>query len=76
MLTIDKEIVAKEFGAFVRKAREDHGLYQADVAKLVGVSRGYYAHIEAGTREIYFTLALKLCHALKLNINDFVKLLK
>ncbi len=76
MNSIDKEKVAREFGAFIRKAREDRGLYQADVAEKVGVSRVYYTHIEAGNREIYFSLALNICRVLNLNINDFAKILK
>ena len=72
----DKETIAKEFGVFVRIRREDMGFYQADVAQKIGVTRGYYAHIEAGSREIYLSLALKICRVLKLNLRDFVKSLK
>ena len=73
MLTIDKEIFAKEFGAFIRKAREGKGLYQSEVAQKVGISRGYYAHIEAGDREIHFMKAFEICRALGLSISDFEK---
>lgn len=76
MKTIEKEKVAKEFGTFIREARENKGLYQANVAELLGVSRSYYTMIEAGDREIYFTLAINLCRVLDLNINDFMKRLK
>lgn len=72
----DKEKVAKEFGAFIREARESRGLYQADVAEKLGVSRAYYTHIEAGNRDIYFATAVDICGILNLNINDFVKRLK
>lgn len=76
MKVIDKETVSVEFGTFIREARERQGLLQADVAEKVGVSRSYYAFIEAGKRDIYFTLAVNLCRVLDLNINDFVKYLK
>lgn len=76
MKTIDKEKITKEFGAFIREAREKRGLYQADVAEQLGVSRAYYTHIEAGNREIYFTLAVNICRVLDLNIGDFMKHLK
>ena len=69
----NKEKVAKEFGAFIREERENCGLFQADVAAMLGISRGYYAHIEAGDRDIGFALALDICNALKLDINDFAK---
>jgi len=76
MKTINKEKVSKEFGQFIREAREKKGLYQADIAEQLGVSRAYYTHIEAGNREIYFTLAINICRVLDLDVNDFVKLLK
>ena len=76
MKTIDKEIIAEEFGTFIREARESKGLYQADVADKIGVSRSYYAFIEGGKREIYFTLAINICRVLDLDINDFIKTLK
>ena len=76
MKTLDKEKVAVEFGTFIREARERKGLYQADIAEKVGVSRSYYAFIEAGKRDIYFTLAVNICRVLDLDINEFMKYLK
>lgn len=76
MKVIEKEKVASEFGRFVREARESKGLLQADVAEKLGVSRSYYTMIEAGNREIYFTLAINICRVLDLNISDFMKHLK
>ena len=72
----DKEKIAKEFGAFIREAREKRALYQADIAEQLGVSRAYYTHIEAGNRDIYFATAVDICHILKLDINEFVSRLK
>lgn len=76
MKTFDKEKVAVEFGAFIREAREKQGMLQADVAEQLGVSRAYYCFIEAGKREIYFTLALNICRVLKLDFDEFVKRMK
>lgn len=76
MNTVSKEKISKEFGQFVREAREKKGLYQADIAEQLGMSRGYYTHIEAGNRDIYFTLAINICRVLDLDINDFIKRLK
>lgn len=53
---IDKDKISVEFGTFIRDARERNGLYQADVAETVGVSRSHYAFIAFGKREIYFIL--------------------
>ena len=76
MKTIDKETVTVEFGAFIKKTREEKGLYQYEVADMLGVSRSYYTFIEAGKREIYFSLAVNICRVLNLDISDFMKLLK
>lgn len=76
MKTIDKDKITAEFGSFIRDARENRGILQADIAEQLGVSRSYYCLIEAGKREIYFTLAMNICQILKLDINDFMKRLK
>ena len=72
----DKKKVAVEFGLFVREAREKKGLLQAEVAEMLGISRVYYTYIESGSRDIYFSLGLKICAVLDLNINDFAKRMK
>ena len=76
MKTIDKEKISTEFGLFIREAREKKGLYQADVAEQIGVSRVYYTYIETGKRDIYFTLALNICRVLDLDLGEFMKYLK
>ena len=53
MKGLEEEKVAKEFGAFIRVAREMKGLKQEEVAELAGMSRSSYGHIETGVREIY-----------------------
>ena len=52
MKPVNKEKVAAEFGSFVREARERKGMYQADVAEQLGITRSYYTMIESGAREI------------------------
>ena len=76
MKAIDNNKIAVEFGAFIRETRESKGLYQADVAKMVGVSRSYYAFIENGQREVYFSLAVNICRVLGLDLGDFIDRLK
>ena len=76
MKNVDKEKVAKEFGAYIREAREKQGLLQANIAEKLGVSRAYYTHIEAGNRDIYFATALDICQILKLDFDEFVKRMK
>ena len=76
MKTIAKETIAKEFGQFIREAREKEGLYQADLAERLGLSRSYYTLIEAGDREIYFSLAVNICRVLNLDLGEFMQRLK
>ena len=76
MKTIDKDTVSNEFGQFIREAREAKGLYQAEIAEQLGVSRSYYTHLEAGNREIYFSLAVNICRVLNLDLGEFMKKLK
>lgn len=76
MKTIEREKVLIEFGRAIRSARENKGLIQAHVAEELGVSRSYYAMIENGDREIYFTLAINICRVLNVDINEFMKQLK
>lgn len=75
MKDLEQEKVAKEFGAFIRVARELKGLKQEEVAELAGMSRSSYGHIETGVREIYLKKALKICRVLGLSLGDFEKFL-
>ena len=76
MKTSPKEVIAKEFGKFIREAREEQGLYQAEIAERLGLSRSYYTLIESGEREIYFSLAFNICCVLNLDLGEFMKRLK
>lgn len=76
MKTSPKEVIAKEFGQFIRDEREKQGLYQAELAERLGLSRSYYTLIEAGEREIYFSLAFNICRVLNLDLGEFMKRLK
>ena len=62
----------KEFGEYIKQGRERQHLYQSQVAELLGVTQQYYSHIEKGTRNVDFVLALKICQVLKINLNDFI----
>lgn len=48
----------------LKAVRAEHGLYQADLAKLVGVSRNTISSIETGQFSPTAKLALVLCIAL------------
>ena len=72
---LDKDLVAKEFGAFIREVREARGMFQHEVAEKLGMTRAYYTRIESG-RDIYFSTALDICRVLDLDINEFMQRLQ
>lgn len=76
MKTYEEEIISAKFGSFIRESREEKGLYQADIAEQIGVSRSYYSLIEAGKRDIYFSLAVKICRTLELDARKLIECLK
>ena len=71
-----REISTKEchigFGEFIKKARLKQGMYQEELAEEVGITQVYLSYLERGERNIDLALAIKICEALKLNINEFV----
>lgn len=64
---------ATNFGAFIRGPRERTGLYQREVAEMLGITQAYYSQIENGVRDVDLDLAIAICKILKLDILDFVK---
>lgn len=70
---IDTNECHVQFGKFIRDARELKGLYQAELAEKVGIVQSYLSRLERGERDIDLALALKLCDALNIDIQDFIK---
>lgn len=70
-----KEIVApvQSFGNFVKTRRLQLDLTQGEVAERVGITQGCLSKVENGVQEPTIVLALKICKALNLNINDFAR---
>lgn len=63
----------KHYDNKIQEAREKAGLKKTDVAKLVGITRSYYHHIESGNRKGNTELAIKISALIGLSIEDFVK---
>ncbi len=59
---------------YLKKAREELGLTQSDVAKKIGISTNYYCDIENGNRqqEMKATLLIELSTVLKIPINSML----
>ena len=68
-----REAVApvQSFGEFIKLRRLQLNLTQHEVAARAGTTQGYICKVENGEREPTVTLALKICDALDLDINDF-----
>ena len=69
---VDKQYAVK-FGAFIRTARESKSLYQSQVADMLGITQSHLSRIEAGGRIPDLFLSMRICDALGLDLNDFVK---
>jgi len=56
-----KHDIWKKRGELIRSARISKGLYQKDIAKLLGVKSNTIAGYESGTRKIDLDDSVKLC---------------
>ncbi len=72
MKKIENSECLVSFGKFIKQGREKRDMFQSEVAMEVGISQAYYSYLERGEREIDFVLALKICQALHLDLNDFI----
>lgn len=73
MIVTDTSVLSLTFGEFVRNARLSQNLSQKEVATKAKLEQAYVSKIEIGAREPSLSIALRLCDALSLDINDFVK---
>ena len=73
MRTTDTPVQGLSFGDFIRTARLRKNLTQHEVATVAKVEQAYLSKVERGEREPSLTIALKLCDALNLDINDFAR---
>ena len=68
----EKKEPIQSFGEFIRIKRVSLGLTQHEVAAMAKTTQGYVCKIENGSREPTLTVALQLCEALGLDVNDFI----
>lgn len=66
------EISTLTFGEFIKNARIARGMTQQEVAVRANVEQAYLSKVERGVREPSLGIALRICQALNLDINDFV----
>lgn len=73
MTVTDTPVLSLTFGNFIRNARLEKNLTQSEVAARAKVEQAYLSKVERDAREPSLTIALRICDALELDINDFVK---
>lgn len=75
MKKIENSECLARFGDFIKKGRIKRDMLQSEVAAVVGITQAYYSYIENGSKErnVDLVLALKICQALGLDLNDFIK---
>ena len=72
---MEKTITTKEYANFIeklRKAREDTGLKQIDVAKKLGRPQSYISRVESGEYRVDVLEIKKFAKLYKKNINYFL----
>lgn len=60
-------------GKKIQLKRQELGLYQSELANLVGVNQPQISRIEKGTRNPSIELLLKISKALKCDLNYFTE---
>lgn len=73
MRTTDSPVLGLTFGDFVKTARLAKHMTQHEVATLAKIDQAYLSKIELGRREPTLSVALRICDALGLEINDYAK---
>ena len=73
MRTTDSPVLGLTFGDFIKNARLSKNLTQQEVAVAAQVEQGYLCKVERGAREPSLSIALRLCDALDLDINEYAK---
>ena len=69
---IDNRECLREFGSYIKEAREWRGMTQSEIAERLEINQSYYSLIENGKREVDLVLALKICQELNLDMRKFI----
>lgn len=64
------------FGEYIKRSRKSRDMTQDQIASLAGTTKGHISKIEKGTREPTLGLAIRLCDAIGVDINEYVALIK
>jgi len=64
------------FRDILKKLRKEKGLTQKKLAEKADINEKYFGRIERGESSPTFNTILKLCNALEIKIDEFMKLIK
>ena len=68
---IDAKECHIQFGRFIQEARVEKKMLQRELAEKVGITQPYLSYLERGERDIDLALAMKICGALNIDIQEF-----
>ena len=63
---------AKALGQRLRRAREERGLSQKEVAQALGLVRPAISHMESGDRHVRALEATALCRLYRISVSDLL----
>ena len=64
---------SEKLGLNIKKIRTDKNMSQGDIARALGVDRGYISNIENGKRNPTLATITKLAEALKVSADELLK---
>jgi transcriptional regulator with XRE-family HTH domain len=62
----------KDFGEYIRAARECQKMSQYDLADIMNVSQPFISGIEAGEKKLELNFSIALCKAVGMDMRDFL----
>jgi len=65
--------MSEKLGRNLKRIRSDKNMSQGDIARALGVDRGYISNIENGKRNPTLATITKLAEALKVSVNELLK---
>lgn len=60
------------FGENIKRIRKDMNITQEEMAKRIGISQSYIAHIERNRKNISLAVILKIAKGLKISVNKLI----
>lgn len=67
------EEIAESFGKLIRERRMELELTQREVAQMADVDQTYIGLLEKGERVLTLPVAMRMCIALGLNLNEYTE---